>query len=226
MYALIADDEAPARRRLAGVLRHLPAIGRMEECATGLAAAEACRRGSPDLVFLDIRMPDLSGFDVLARLPTERQPAVIFVTAYEEYAALAFAVHAFDYLLKPFDDERVIETVRRAASFLEWLRRGAAPMPDRFGQVRVDVGARQVYRRGVAVSLRPKDYALLVALLRAGGRVVTRADLLREVWGYADDVESRTVDTHVARLRRLLEADPARPRHIVTVRPVGYRLDF
>jgi two-component system alkaline phosphatase synthesis response regulator PhoP len=226
MYALIVDDEAPARRRLAGVLRQLPAIGRMEECATGRAAAEALRRRSPDLLFLDIQMPDLSGFDLLARLPAERQPAVIFVTAHEEYAALAFAVHAFDYLLKPFDDERVIETVRRAASFLEWLRRGAVPLPDRFGQVRVDLGARRVYRRGAVVSLRPKDYALLVALLRRGGRVATRAELLREVWGYADDVESRTVDTHVARLRRLVESDPARPRHIMTVRPLGYRLDF
>jgi DNA-binding response OmpR family regulator len=171
-------------------------------------------------------MPDLSGFDVLARLPVERQPAVIFVTAHEEYAALAFAVHAFDYLLKPFDDERVIETVRRAASFLEWLRRDAAAIPNRFGEVRVDLDARRVYRKGGAVSLRPKDYALLIALLRRGGRVVTRAELLREVWGYADDVESRTVDTHVARLRRLLELDPSRPRHIVTVRPLGYRLDF
>jgi len=226
MYALIVDDETLARRRLAGVLRHLPAIGRLEECATGRAAAETLRRRSPDLLFLDIRMPDLSGFDVLARLPVESQPAVIFVTAHEEYAPLAFAVHAFDYLLKPFDDERVIESVRRAESFLEWLRRGAAALPDGFGAIRVDVGARQVYRGGVVVSLRPKDYALLLALLRGRGRVVTRAELLREVWGYADDVESRTVDTHIARLRRLLETDPAHPRHIMTVRPLGYRLDF
>jgi DNA-binding response OmpR family regulator len=226
MYVLIVDDEAPARRRLRGVLQGIQAISRMEECATGRAAVGALRRGSPDLLFLDIRMPDLSGFDVLARLPVERQPAVIFVTAFEEYATRAFAVHAFDYLLKPFEDERVIEAVRRAASFLRWLREGAGTIPDRFGDVRVDLGAQQVYRGEVVVPLRPKEFALLLALLRRGGRVVTRLELLRDVWGYADTVESRTVDTHVARLRRLLETDSAHPRHIVTVRPLGYRIEL
>jgi len=208
------------------VLQGIQAISRVDECATGRAAVGALRRGSPDLLFLDIRMPDLSGFDVLARLPVERQPAVIFVTAHEEYATRAFAVHAFDYLLKPFEDERVLEAVRRVASFLEWLRQGAGTIPDRFGDVRLDLGTQQVYRGEVLMSLRPKEYALLLALLRRGGRVVSRLELLRDVWGYADDVESRTVDTHVARLRRLLEADPAHPRHIVTVRPLGYRIDL
>jgi len=226
MHALIVDDEAPARRRLLGVLRGLPAITRLEQCATGRAAVEAFKRDAPDLLFLDIRMPDLSGFDVLTRLPIERMPAVIFVTAHEDFAARAFAVHAFDYLLKPFEDERVIETVRRAASFLEWIRSGGGVIPDRFGDVQVDIAARRVQRSGVPVPLRPKEYTLLLALLRRGGRVVTRTELLREVWGYADDVESRTVDTHVARLRRMLERDPAHPRHIITVRPVGYRLDL
>ncbi|HYL20378.1 MAG TPA: DNA-binding response regulator [Gemmatimonadales bacterium] len=226
MHALIVDDEAPARRRLRGVLQGIRAIRQVEECATGRAALDAVRRESPDLLFLDIRMPDLSGFDVLARLPVERQPAVILVTAYEEYAARAFAVHAFDYLLKPFEDERVIEAVRRAASYLEWLRHGAGVVPDRFGDVRVDLGAQRVRRGRAVVPLRPKEYALLLALLRRGGRVVTRLELLRDVWGYADTVESRTVDTHVARLRRLLEADPAHPRYIVTVRQLGYRIDL
>lgn len=226
MHVLIVDDEAPARRRLRGVLEGIQAISRVEECATGRAAVGALRRGSPDLLFLDIRMPDLSGFDVLARLPVTRQPAVIFVTAYEEYATRAFAVHAFDYLLKPFEDERVIEAVRRASSFLEWVRGGAGTIPERFGDVRVDLGAQRVYRGATVVPLRPKEYALLLALLRRGGRVVTRLELLRDVWGYADDVESRTVDTHVARLRRLLETDPAHPRHIVTVRPLGYRIEL
>jgi DNA-binding response OmpR family regulator len=226
VHALIVDDEAPARRRLLGVLRQVPAITRLEECATGRAAVEALKRSAPDLLFLDIRMPDLSGFDVLARLPIERAPAVIFVTAHEDFAARAFAVHAFDYLLKPFDDERVIEAVRRAASFLEWVRNGGAAIPDRFGDVQIDIAARRVRRSGVPVPLRPKDYTLLLALLRRCGRVVTRAELLREVWGYADDVASRTIDTHVARLRRLLERDAAHPRYIITVRPVGYRLDL
>jgi DNA-binding response OmpR family regulator len=226
LAALIVDDEAPARRRLRGVLEQVPAITRIDECPTGRAAVAALRRRMPDLLFLDIRMPDLSGFDVLARLPAHQQPAVIFVTAFEEYAARAFAVHAFDYLLKPFDDERVVEAVTRAGAFLEWLRRGAARTPDHFGDVRVDLEKHLVYRAGEPVALRPKELALLLALLDARGRVVTRLELLREVWGYADEAQTRTVDTHVARLRQRLEADPSHPLYIVTVRSLGYRLDF
>ncbi|HEY2806519.1 MAG TPA: response regulator transcription factor [Gemmatimonadales bacterium] len=226
MSALIVDDEAPARRRLLGVLKQIPMICSIEECSTGGAAVATLRRRLPDLLFLDVRMPDISGFEVLARFPAHQQPAVIFVTAFEEYAAKAFAIHAFDYLLKPFDDERVIEAVRRAAAFLEWLRRGAAQIPDRFGDVRVDLETHQVYRANVPVTLRPKESALLMALLRARGRVVTRIELLRQVWGYADEAETRTVDTHIARLRLRLEADPSCPVHILTVRSVGYRIDF
>jgi DNA-binding response OmpR family regulator len=226
LSALVVDDEAPARRRLLGVLRQIPLVVRTDECATGGTAVAALRRRLPDLLFLDIRMPGLSGFDVLARLPAHQQPAVIFVTAHEEYAAKAFAVHAFDYLLKPFDDQRVIEAVHRAGAFLEWLRRGAGRVPDHFGDVRVDLASRQVYRGDARVALRPKEYDLLLALLGARGRVVTRLELLRTVWGYADEAQTRTVDTHVARLRVRLEADPSRPVHIVTVRSLGYRIEF
>jgi DNA-binding response OmpR family regulator len=226
MSALIVDDEAPARRRLSGVLKQIPAVTHIDECATGRAAVTALRRRVPDLLFLDIRMPGLGGFDVLAHVPAHEQPAVIFVTAHDEYAVRAFSVHAFDYLLKPFDDERVVESVVRAGAFLEWLRRGAGRIPDHFGDVHVDLETRQVRRARTPVALRPKEYELLLALLRARGRVVTRIELLREVWGYADEAQTRTVDTHVARLRLRLEADPAHPLHIVTVRSLGYRIDF
>jgi len=82
-----------------------------------------------------------------------------------------------------------------------------------------------VKRGGRVLELRPKEYALLVALLKRGGRVASRLELLQEVWGYAEDVMSRTVDTHIAMLRRKLEADAANPRHIVTVRTFGYRIE-
>ena len=129
--------------------------------------------------------------------------------------------------MKPFDDERVVATVGRAAQFLDWIRRegGKEPALRGFGDVTVDFATHQVHRAGGAIDLRPKEYALLVALLRRGGRVASRLDLLREVWGYAEDVMSRTVDTHVAMLRRKLEDDPAQPRHIVTVRTFGYRIE-
>jgi len=209
------------------VLQQIPSITRIDECANGREAVIVLRRGTPDLVFLDIQMPDLDGFAVAAAASEERAPAIVFVTAYDQHALRAFEVHAFDYLLKPFDDERVVATVERAAQFLDWIRRrGAAAGALRgFGDVSVDFATHQVYRASRSLELRPKEYALLAALLRRGGRVASRLELLREVWGYAEDVMSRTVDTHVAMLRRKLEHDPAHPRHIVTVRTFGYRIE-
>ena len=233
MRAVIVDDEAPARRRLRGVLQQINTVTRIDECATGQDAVELLKRGAPDLVFLDIQMPDVDGFAVAAAASDTRPPAIIFVTAYDEHAVRAFEIQAFDYLLKPFDDERVVATVRRAEEFLEWMRREdsggtggpAAPVLRGFGAVTVDFATHQVKRGGRALDLRPKEYALLVALLKRGGRVASRLELLREVWGYAEDVMSRTVDTHIAMLRRKLEADAAHPRHIVTVRTFGYRIE-
>lgn len=229
MRAVIVDDEAPARRRLRGVLQQIPAVTRIDECASGRDAIELLRRGTPDLVFLDIQMPDVDGFAVAAAASPAKPPAIVFVTAYDEHAVHAFEIQAFDYLLKPFDDERVMATVERAADFLEWVRRegtaASEPVLRGFGDVTVDFDTHQVRRGSRQADLRPKEYALLVALLRRGGRVASRIELLREVWGYAEDVMSRTVDTHVAMLRRKLEADPAHPRHIVTVRTFGYRIE-
>jgi DNA-binding response OmpR family regulator len=234
MRAVIVDDEAPARRRLRGVLQQINAVTRIDECASGRDAVELLKRGAPppDLVFLDIQMPDVDGFAVAAAASDTRPPAIIFVTAYDEHAVRAFEIQAFDYLLKPFDDERVVATVRRAEEFLEWMRREdsggegtVAPVLRGFGDVTVDFATHHVKRRGRVLELRPKEYALLVALLKRGGRVASRLELLREVWGYAEDVMSRTVDTHIAMLRRKLELDAAHPRHIVTVRTFGYRIE-
>ena len=93
-----------------------------------------------------------------------------------------------------------------------------------FGDVRVDPGTHTVERKGEPVALRPKEYDLLVALLRRQGQVATRGELLEEVWGYSGEVYSRTVDTHVAELRRKLEDNAAEPKHILTVRKTGYRI--
>ena len=229
MRAIIVDDEAPARRRLRGVLQQISSVTHIDECSSGRDAVELLKRTTPppDLVFLDIQMPDLDGFAVAAAVNEERPPAIVFVTAFEEHAVHAFEIQAFDYLLKPFDDERIIGTVKRAADFLEWIRRESAADPSLhgFGDVTVDFARHQVRRAGRPAELRPKEYALLAALLKRGGRVASRLELLQEVWGYAEDVMSRTVDTHVAMLRRKLERDPAHPRHIVTVRTFGYRIE-
>ncbi len=159
MRAIIVDDEAPARRRLRGVLRQISSVTHIDECASGRDAVELLRRETPDLVFLDIQMPDLDGFAVAAAASEDRPPAIVFVTAFEEHAVRAFEIQAFDYLLKPFDDERIIATVKRAAEFLEWIRRegSADPSLHGFGDVTVDFARRSSGPRSTRCSSRSSN---------------------------------------------------------------------
>ena len=112
--ALVVDDESLARRNLTVLLRRDSDIGSIVECASGLEAIEEIRKSKPDLVFLDVQMPECDGFDVLELLGSDLPPAIIFVTAYDEYALRAFEAGALDYLLKPFDDARFGRALNRA----------------------------------------------------------------------------------------------------------------
>ena len=112
--ALVVDDESLARSNVKVLLRRDPDIGTVAECGSGLEAIETLRKSKHDLVFLDVQMPECGGFDVLEVLGTELPPAIIFVTAYEEYALRAFEAGALDYLLKPFDDARFERALKRA----------------------------------------------------------------------------------------------------------------
>ncbi len=112
--ALVVDDEPLARSNLTVLLRRDPDIGAVAECGSGLEAIAAIRTSKPDLVFLDVQMPECGGFDVLELLGSYLSPAVIFVTAYDEYALRAFEAGALDYLLKPFDDARFVRALNRA----------------------------------------------------------------------------------------------------------------
>jgi two-component system, LytTR family, response regulator len=116
LTALIVDDEPLARRTIRGLLRDDPEVEVVGECGGGREAVESIRRQPPDLLFLDIQMPGVDGFEVLSRIELEAVPAVIFVTAYDAYALRAFEVHALDYLLKPFTNERFQEALARAKS--------------------------------------------------------------------------------------------------------------
>ena len=189
----------------------------------GLAHARAAR---PDLVILDLMLPGLDGFRVLRALRSDGLDFPILVlTARGEEAdkVRGLKLGADDYVTKPFG---VLELLARVEAL---LRRGRAPgglaERERFGPVEVTPASRSVSRSGTSVTLAPKEYDLLIALLRRRGAVATRVELLREVWGYAAEVQSRTVDTHIAELRAKLEDDPAAPRHILTVRKAGYRLE-
>lgn len=116
---LIVDDEALARRTIRHLLADDSEIEIIGECGSGLEAVNFIRRQTPDLLFLDIQMPGMNGFDTLAQIEVERIPAIIFVTAFDHYALKAFEVHALDYLLKPFTDKRFEEALRQAKSHIE-----------------------------------------------------------------------------------------------------------
>jgi DNA-binding response OmpR family regulator len=195
--------------------------------ANGLSLA---RSSSPDLIVLDLMLPGMDGYRVLRTLREEGidTPVLILSARGEETdKVLGFHLGADDYVAKPFGLlellARIDALLRRAASARAKAKLGA---PVTFGDVEVDPGTHTVRRSGEPVLLRPKEYELLVALLQRRGQVASRAELLEEVWGYSGEVYSRTVDTHVAELRRKLEENAAEPRHILTVRKTGYRIQF
>jgi two-component system response regulator MtrA len=173
-------------------------------------------------------LPGLDGFEVLRgiRGHTRELPVIILSARGEEHDKIrGFRLDADQYVTKPFSLVELLERIRAL------LRRGARaaangqPALMAFGNIAVDESSRIVTRSGEAVGLPPKAFDLLLALARRDGRVASRVELLREVWGYGPLVLSRTVDSHIAELRRKLETDPANPRHIITVFKTGYRLD-
>jgi DNA-binding response OmpR family regulator len=201
-----------------------------EVVADGSTALLRARTGAHDLIVLDLMLPGLDGFRVLETLRRDGVTIPILVlTARGDEADKVRGLEggADDYVTKPF---ALRELLARVAALLRRSRSGGnghgelPAGPVSFGPVTVDPATRQVTLDGCPVSLRPKEYDLLSALLRRAGRVATRVELLREVWGYHESVASRTLDTHIGELRRKLERDPAAPRHLLTVRKTGYRL--
>ncbi|HVE77825.1 MAG TPA: response regulator transcription factor [Gemmatimonadaceae bacterium] len=200
----------------------------VEIAGDGEAALAAIRGSRPQLVILDLMLPRIDGFQVLRRMREEghEMPVLIVSARADEVDKVrGFRIGADDYVTKPFG---LRELLARVDALFRRGRRSDAARENgqerivRFGDVEVDFGGHVGRRAGEPIVFRPKELELLRALVRAPGRVVSRQRLLQEVWGYATDVVTRTVDTHVAELRRRVERDPARPQHIITVRKVGY----
>jgi len=194
--------------------------------ATGLAGLEAAKKDTPDLIILDLMLPAMNGFTVLQRLRDEgHETPVLIMTALgtEEEKLRGFGLGADDYVVKPCG---LLEILARVRALLKRASTGPGePRSEiRIEDLTIDFGARLVRRGQTEITLRPKEFDLLAALIRHRGRIVSRAELLREVWGYAAGTESRTVETHLAALRERLGDDPQAPRYIVTVRRAGYRL--
>lgn len=220
---LVIEDECD----LADGLRdNLEIEGYEAEAAyDGESGVDALRRRNVDLLILDLMLPDTDGYRVLKRLREDgfELPVLLLTARGEETDKVrGFRLGADDYVTKPFG---LLELLARVEALLRRARPAATESGFRFGDVAVDRASRTVHRDGEYVELTPKEFELLVTLYRHGGEAVSRQALLREVWGHRGVVATRTVDTHVAELRRKLEPDPNHPRHIFTVRKYGYRLE-
>jgi DNA-binding response OmpR family regulator len=225
---LVVEDERAVARGLAYGLRDEGF--QVLLARTGQEALALARSADPHLILLDIRLPDISGFDVCRQLRDEafRQPIVMLTARDEEVdKVLGLELGADDYVVKPYSLRELISRIRAM------LRRAygeLAPQAGgdrlRFGEIEIDLERLQVTQRGEPVHLTATEFRLLRALASRPGRPLSREMLIEDVWGYPSDVGSRrTVDAHMSHLRKKLEDDAANPRWLVTVRGVGYKFE-
>jgi two-component system, OmpR family, response regulator RegX3 len=222
---LVVDDEESYRQALtAGLIQEGFAV----ECAAdGHEALRLFSRIHPDLVLVDVMLPDISGVELCQQLRSLAPVPIIMVTAKDSEidVVLGLELGASDYVAKPF---RLRELVARMRAV---LRRGVPPSAvanDEIIQVcevRLDNGRREVTVDGELVELSRKEFDLLALLMSHAGQVVTRDRCIDRLWWDQDLADTRTLDTHMKRLRRKIERDPANPRHLVTVRGVGFRFE-
>lgn len=220
---LVVDDE-PAIADI--VSRYLERAGYQTTVATtGHTALDHADAAHPDVVVLDLMLPDMDGLEVMRRLRREgnRRGAIILLTAREEESdrVVGLRLGADDYVVKPFSPTELVARVDAVLRRIE-------PVPDRepplrFDGVEIDPAARQVLRDGKPVELTQREFDLLRFLARHPGRAFTRDQLMQHVWQYSFYLDTSTVTVHIRRLRAKLEPEPGRPRFIQTVWGVGYR---
>lgn len=218
---LIEDDRAI----LDGLRTALSAAGYEVECArdgsTGLARARAA---APALLILDVMLPGMSGFEVAKRLRDEGYATpILLLTARgeEDDRVLGLELGADDYVTKPFSLRELLARVR---SMLRRTRPAPAKRSQlfEFGDVSVDFKRQAVKKAGCLVELSAREYRILAYFIDHAGEMLSREQLLREIWGYDAFPTTRTVDNHILRLRKKIEDEPESPRHILTQRGAGY----
>jgi phosphate regulon transcriptional regulator PhoB len=223
---LIVDDEEDLLELLA---YNLEVSGfQVDRALSGRIALELAERHQPDLLILDVMLPDLQGFEVLrilrSREKTRRLPVILLTARGEEADKLVgFELGADDYVTKPFSPRELLARVRAVLKRARGEEGGRPRL--RVGELEVDLEAHRVYRDGAEVILAPQEFRLLAFLITHPNRVYSRDQLLNHAWDPEVYVDPRTVDVHIRRLRSRIEADPAQPRHIETVRGTGYRFN-
>jgi two-component system response regulator RegX3 len=220
---LVVEDEPTLRETLAEALE-ADGFG-VVQAGDGRVALERFKSDEPDLVLLDLMLPEMSGLEVTRQIRAESSVPIVMLTARDAEVdkVVGLELGADDYVTKPFSSRELSARIRAV------LRRGEAsgmplpPMVD-LGPVRVDLAGHRVLRDGSEVPMKPKVFDLLAFLMRHPGQVISRDQLLEQVWGYDYPGETRTVDVHVHWLRSAIEPAPAAPTLVQTVRGVGYVL--
>jgi two-component system KDP operon response regulator KdpE len=223
---LVVEDEPQLMRFLRATL---PAHGyRVLEAVSGASALVEAQTRQPDLVLLDLGLPDVDGVEVTRKLRAWTSVPIVVVSArgQERDKVQALDAGADDYLTKPFGTDELLARMRVALRHSARLSAGTDVGQAVFeaGDLRVDLAARLVYKRGAEVRLTRTEYRLLAALVKHAGKVLTHRQLLVDVWGPGAATESHYLRVYMAQLRHKLEDDPARPRHLLTETGVGYRL--
>jgi two-component system KDP operon response regulator KdpE len=218
---LVIDDELAIRRFLHTVLSGTEfSLQEAEAGHAGLAAAAAFR---PDVILLDLGLPDLDGIEVIKRLREWSTVPIIVLSVREreDDKVRALDAGADDYLTKPFGVGELLARIRAA------LRRSLQQVPEPVftsGELRVDLNLRRVTVGGTEIQLTPTEYDILRLFVAHAGKVLTHGQILKQVWGIAYLEQPHVLRVNISNLRRKIEADPSRPRHIITEPGVGYRL--
>ena len=221
---LVVEDEVSMREALVFLLRSEGYV--VVEAEDGEQAVKVFAAGGADLVLLDLMLPKLSGKEVCKALRSQSDVPVIMLTAKDTEIdkVIGFEIGADDYVTKPYSKNELLARMKAV------LRRNGGPKEAidgilEAGPVRMDIDRHIVYFKGEKVSMPLKEFELLELLLENKNRVLTRGQIIDQVWGSNYYGDTKTLDVHVKRLRSKIEEDPARPRHLLTVRGLGYKFE-
>jgi DNA-binding response OmpR family regulator len=201
--------------------------------ADGVQALDAARSKRPDMIVLDIMLPKLDGFEVCRILRKEMTTPILMLTAKAEETdkVVGLELGADDYMTKPFSMREFLARVKAMLRRAEMMKTAASSVKEtitsliKVGEIEVDLARHRVSRSGTLIELSLKEFDLLALLVENRELVFSRDQLLEKVWGYDYAGDTRTVDVHIRWLRQKIESDPANPKHLLTVRGIGYKFE-